>query len=67
MIVDALGIHADKGYDADAYTASTTPTPTLPAFLIFFFFGHPSNANRKNKRDCDFALSLEGTADQDQV
>ena len=42
---------ADKGYDADAYIASLRARAIQPVI--------PPKANRKNKRDCDFALYRE--------
>ena len=42
---------ADKGYDADAYIASLRARAIQPMI--------PPKANRKNKRDCDFALHRE--------
>src|ERR1700687_2733462 len=42
---------ADKGYDADAYIASLRVRAIQPVI--------PPKANRKNKRDCDFALYRE--------
>src|SRR6202035_1128672 len=42
---------ADKGYDADAYIASLRGRAIQPVI--------PLKANRKTKRDCDFALYRE--------
>src|SRR6202050_1573941 len=42
---------ADKSYDADAYIASLRARAIQPVI--------PPKANRKNKRDCDFALYRE--------
>jgi transposase len=39
---------ADKGYDADAYIASLRAREIKPVI--------PPKANRKNKRECDYAL-----------
>ena len=41
----------DKGYDADSYIASLTGRVIKPVI--------PPKANRKIKRDCDFALYAE--------
>ncbi len=43
---------ADKGYDADAYIASLQGARAIQPVI-------PPKANRKNKRDCDFALYRE--------
>jgi transposase len=42
---------ADKGYDADSYITSLTVRLIKPVI--------PPKANRKIKRDCDFALYAE--------
>ena len=42
---------ADKGYDADAYIAGLRARAIKPVI--------PPKANRKNKRDCDYALYRE--------
>jgi transposase len=49
--VQPEAILADKGYDADAYIASLRARAITPVI--------PPKANRKNKRDCDFALYRE--------
>jgi len=48
---DCEVVHADKGYDADSYIASLTLRVIKPVI--------PPKANRKIKRDCDFALYAE--------
>jgi len=49
--VDPESVLADKGYDADSYIASLEVRAIKPVI--------PPKANRKIKRDCDFALYRE--------
>ena len=49
--VQPEAVLADKGYDADAYIASLRARAIKPVI--------PPKANRKNKRDCDYALYRE--------
>ena len=49
--VQPEAVLADKGYDADAYIASLRARSIKPVI--------PPKANRKNKRDYDFALYRE--------
>ena len=49
--VQPEAVLGDKGYDADSYIASLKAPAIQPII--------PPKANRKNKRDCDFALYCE--------
>ena len=49
--VQPEAVLADKGYDADVYIAGLRARAIKPVI--------PPKANRKNKRDCDFALYRE--------
>ena len=49
--VDPDALIGDKAYDADALIETLTRRAVTPVI--------PSKANRKNQRDCDFALYCE--------
>jgi transposase len=49
--VDPDALIGDKAYDADALIETLTQRAVTPVI--------PSKANRKNQRDCDFALYCE--------
>src|ERR1700735_196546 len=49
--VQPEAVLADKGYDADAFIASLRARAIKPVI--------PPRANRKNKRNCDYALYRE--------